>query len=62
MDINIASGKFFLGFTDSLPVCAMASKPIKLENKIAAAEKNEYHSNCGSITLEWTMPVFFSNE
>ena len=52
MDINIASGKFFLGFTDSLPVCAMASKPIKLENKIAAAEKNEYHSNCGSITLE----------
>ena len=50
MDINIARGKFLLGFNDSLPVWAIASKPIKLENRIATAEKNECHLN-SDLTL-----------
>ena len=38
MVIKIALGKFLVGFLASPPAWAIASKPIKLANKIALAE------------------------
>ena len=47
MAISIARGMLRLGLMASLPVWAIASKPIKLENNIAAADKKVVQSNSG---------------